>query len=238
MSEQIPQARSVDEAFRQMTPDMQRLAVDFEQQLATEKRSGLLIRREMGLRIDQVINGESTYGTAAVEQLAVYLSVSPDRLYKLRTFSQTVTHEQLEQWSDRKMTSGGRIAYNHLATIMVVRPVAQRLELVERTFQQSLSVRDVRAIIDAAGCGRRKTGTGTPRSPSVLAGLRQIIKRSNGFLKDLAQWQTVVFDAIDAKAESELEPAVGALMVEAHSVLVELATGVQASINRLSKNLS
>lgn len=81
--------------FDDMTPETRNLATQFEQQLEQEHHDGLLLRHAMGVTLARVIAGEATYGSNAVEQLAAYLGMCPDRLYKLRTYADVYTEAQI-----------------------------------------------------------------------------------------------------------------------------------------------
>ena len=133
--------------FEEMTPATQSLATEFSEKLDRDKRDGLMLRHELGQRLGQVIQSQSSYGAHAIDQLAQYLGVSPDSLYKLRNFAQTYARPEIEQWASRKMASGGRLTFHHLATIMTVKSADDRLRLVNRVFEESLSIRALRALL-------------------------------------------------------------------------------------------
>src|SRR5687768_12311019 len=87
------------QALNDMTPRLQESAKFFEQKLARENRGVLLIRHDLGLKLNEIIQEEAAYGSAAVEQLARYLGEKPDTLYKLRNFGKTYDRSQIEQWA-------------------------------------------------------------------------------------------------------------------------------------------
>ena len=96
--------------FSDMTPSTQKLAQKFEQQFAREHHDGLLLRHAFGRALGRVIAEEGTYGSDAVGQLATYLATCPDRLYKLRTFAQTFSEEEVAQGAERRMEPTCRAA--------------------------------------------------------------------------------------------------------------------------------
>ncbi len=67
-------------AFEDMTAATKQLAVDLDRDFARVHQDGLLLRHDVGRTLARVIAEEATYGSSAVEQLATYLAMSPDRL--------------------------------------------------------------------------------------------------------------------------------------------------------------
>ncbi len=97
--------------FQEMSSAIQQVAREFEAVLTRHKRSGILDRHEMGIiSIGVVIEGIPLHGTRSVGQIAAYLGVSADRLYKLLAFAACYNRADLECWSDRAMTNGGKPA--------------------------------------------------------------------------------------------------------------------------------
>lgn len=236
---QEPQPENPERArvYREMTPATQQVATDFEDKLCRQSRDGLLIRHEMGLTLAEVTEGRARYGSRAVEQLAAYLGLSPDRLYKLRTYARIYTRCEVEKWAGRRMSSGGRITFHHLAAIMVVQSADTRLGLVQRVFQDSLSVRAVRDKIAKQGCTKRKAGKGGRRPRSILGGLEQLISRSQTLTKAFAVWEEVVFEQLEHAEPAEIGAATRNRVVVAQNVLDELAGRIGAAMASLASNL-
>jgi hypothetical protein len=227
------------EAFAQMTTATQAVARQFEQTLSKERRDTILIRHELGRQLDQIISEEANYGSAAVEQLAAYLALSPDFLYKLHTYAQLYGREQIVQWAERRMSNGGMITFNHLTTIMAVKSEPQRQTLVERIFDESLSVRDLRAVLRRAensAQGRSEDGA-KPTTP--LRGLNRLIAQARKMLKSLPLHDEAIFAAIDiGRVESPtLDPAVRSKLQETQAILADLTDGLGALSARAAQIL-
>jgi hypothetical protein len=76
-----------DALLQQMTEATKRLAVELDRRLTELHHEGLLARHDAGTGFACVIAEEATYGSDAVAQLAEYLGMSPDRIYKLRNYA-------------------------------------------------------------------------------------------------------------------------------------------------------
>src|SRR6185503_10419336 len=135
-----------------------------------------------------------------------YLGMSPDRLYKLRTFSQTFSEEQIKHWAERRMTEGGRIRYHHLAAIMVVKLAAERLRLIELVFAQSLSVRNLRDVIASGAKDEGRAGTVASRPKSLAESLGQLIDRSRTLVKKFASWDKGLFRELERLKADSVDP--------------------------------
>lgn len=83
--------------LQQMKPPAQEVAQYVQATLAAEQRQGLLVRHEIGLRLDEVVEEKAIYGSQAVQQIAEYVGLSADRLYKQCAYAQAYSREQLEQ---------------------------------------------------------------------------------------------------------------------------------------------
>jgi hypothetical protein len=170
-------------------------------------------------------------------QLATYLAMSPDCLYKLRTYSVTFTREQVVEWAERRMSNGGRIRYHHLAAIMVVKSPRQRLDLVERVFTESLSVRALRKVIDGDD-GEAGTGTSSARVPkSLLRELARLIHCAQHTTKELDRLDKGLQRQMQAADTELLQPMLRNKAVIAHGVLIELGHGIASALERLSAAL-
>jgi hypothetical protein len=219
----------------QMTLPTQAVAQYVESALGGEKRQGLLIRHDIGSRSKQAVEEKATYGCQAVQQIAEYVGMSADRLYKLCSYAESYSREQLEQWAERQMSNGGRLSYNHLTTILIVKYAMERLRLVERVFEESLSVRALRLIIDRQ---RDATPNAAVAKKTILYGLDQMISRGKGLLNRFPAWRQSVFNEIDKPNRQTINPLVRSRIVEAQLVLEELSAEVATARNNLARSLA
>jgi len=218
-----------------MTSATQEVAQYIETTLATENQHGLLLRHDVGMRLKRVIAEEATYGSQAAQQIATYLGMSVDRLYKLCAFADTYSREQLEQWATRPMNNGRRLSYNHLTTLLIIKTEEERLHWMERILADSLSVRALRSLIDQHG---NETAKPTRKRKSIVDGLDQMIRRGRGLLKGFSVWQQSVFNEIDKPSRQSINPIVRNRIIEAQIMLEELSTEVGLAQTNLTQNLA
>jgi hypothetical protein len=223
--------------FDDMTAATRQLAVDLDRDFARVHQDGLLLRHDAGRTLARVIAEEATYGSSAVEQLATYLVMSPDRLYKLRTYALVFTREQIVQWAERRTSDGGRIRYHHLAAIMVVRSPQERLQLIERVFAESLSVRALRAVIAGEGCGTGDGKSSARQPKSLLRDLSRLIEHSQTMVKKFEKWEKDVFLRMEQPNAARFEPILRNKTIVAQKVLEELAGSICVALKRLSGGL-
>lgn len=223
-----------DHQLSEMTPATKQLAVKLDRTLASAHCDALLLRYDTGRSLARVVAEEATYGSSAVEQLAAYLGMSPDRLYKLRTYALVFTRQQVTAYAKRSMANGGRIRYHHLAAIMVVRSPQERLRLVELVFTESLSVRSLRDRI-AGGRDETHDDKRQSRQPkSLLRELVRLIERSQSMVKKFGLWEKDVFQRMEQPDAARFQPILRNKACMAHSVLEELAGSVDVALERLS----
>lgn len=219
-----------------MTPATRKLAADFDQHLAREHHDGLMLRHAMGVTLGRVIGDERTYGSNAVEQLAKYLGMSPDRLYKLRTYANVFTRQQVEAWAARRTAKGGGIRYHHLAAVMVVESPEERLKLVERVFAESLSVRRLRDLIASADLEVRKRKRPGGEHAQLLDGLGRLIDGSRAMAKRLSGPRGLqLFDAVGRADPARVGPLLRNRVAMAQTVVDELATHLDDVRGRLAE---
>jgi hypothetical protein len=218
-----------------MTSATQETAQYIETTLATENQHGLLCRHDIGMRLKRVIEEEATYGGQAAQQIAAYLGMSIDRLYKLCAYADNYSHEQLEQWATRPMTNGRRFSYNHLTTLLIIKTAGERLHWVERILTDSLSVRALRSLINDRDDESTKP---TRKRKSIVDGLDQMIHRGKGMLKGFSVWQQSVFGEIDKPRRQSINPIVRNRIIEAQMMLDELSAEVALAQNNLARSLA
>jgi hypothetical protein len=218
------------QAFAQMTTATQAIARQFERTLSKERLDTILVRHELGRQLDQIISEEATYGSAAVEQLAAYLALSPDFLYKLHTYSQLYDREQVGHWAERRMSNGAMITFNHLTTIMAVTSEPQRRQLVERIFEESLSVRDLRVLLRRARDSAQARSEDGTKLTTPLRGLNRLIAEARKMFKALPAHEEAIFAELDIGSVETptLDPAVRSKLQEVQVVLTDLSDGLGA----------
>jgi hypothetical protein len=221
--------------LQQMTPATRHIAQCVESTLAAENHQGLLARHDIGVRLNQAVNEKATYGLQAVQQIARYLGMGADRLYKLCAYAESYSREHLEELAARAMNSGARLTYNHLTTLLVLETAEERLSLIERILHESLSVRDLRALI------RQQSEVPTVPSgkkKSILQSLEQMVRKGQSLINGFSDWQASIFNEIDRPDRCSINPLVRNRLIEAQIMLDELSAEIPNVRNRLAQNLA
>jgi hypothetical protein len=202
----------------------------------------------MGVRITSVIEGESKYGTNAVEQLAAYLgkSWSPTKLYSYRDLASEYTKDRIAQLAKAKLADGGHVTVSHCLAIIKVKSKAERKKLWSRVFDEGLSSLSLQTEI-AASLAEKKNNRGGGRKPSkptsIMGGAQEIAKMVTRISNKVPVWQAVIAEAME-KSSSEVTEAMGikfheakAALETAENDLMNLGPKVQEAMDRIDKIL-
>jgi hypothetical protein len=220
--------------FEEMLPPLQAVAVAFDKEEGTRTSGTLLIAWREGNTLRKVIEQDAVYGSQAVEQLAKYLNTTTTHLYTLRTFALEYTREDLKAIGDRMTSDGGRLVLGHLTAIMGIKSQEQRKTMLERAFEESLSVNELQSEIKAvcepknARSGGRKPGK--PASP--MGGLQQIVENAQTFTNRVGVWEEAVFDAIDDISPTQVTEST---MVKLKAAEEMLESQIEASTRALKR---
>jgi hypothetical protein len=225
-------------AYNAMTVAMQKQADDIAVFVTRESVGVLKTRWKIGARIAKILKQESEYGSNAVEQLAQYLNVSADLLYKYRNAATAFSEAEVTALAERRMADGRHIEFTHLMCLSRVTKASERAELVERIFDQSMSSGDLATTVATQydtnhhGKGGRK-----PASPkSAMAGVQQLNKQTQTLIGRFPVWQEVVFDKIDEIEPENINDLLQSGLTEAEQRLSDLSLEADQARERVKTN--
>jgi hypothetical protein len=140
-------------SFGMMPERLKKMARYLQELNEKEARGILLLKHDFGTVIWQVCENEARYGANAMRLLANYLGAKVEDLYSLIYFRKAFSREEVEGMALRRLSDGGRIKIDHLIAISRV-PWKDRAGLLERVFNESLSVVQLRRVLGKSEADR------------------------------------------------------------------------------------
>ena len=217
------------EALKSMAEPLVDMYVAIRDAAFAEGKSLVQSRHKIGQLINEVVGNESTYGAAAMEQLAQALDgvVSITILYECRKLASVYTEEALDKILDLRSPGQTALTYNHLVKLSQMPDKTKRNELTKRTIREGLSVSALDTairLLETGGTGGASTN-GVPlnglRPPkTVTAGLHQIAKLPDEVSRRVAMWKRSVFEKVEKAPPDSIDTKTLAL-IDATSKSVE-----------------
>ena len=210
--------------FAAMTPELQKVANTFDSKVKAAAKGAILIAYDMGVKLKEVITREASYGTNAVEQLAIHLggSWSATKLYAYRDFAvQFPKREDIEKLVAAKLSGGGHVTVSHCLAIGKVKEVKVRRQLWKKVFDEGLSAESLKADIQAKHETRneRQGGRKPSRPTSVIGGAQEMAKMTNRLNNKFEIWDQAVIQEVMNKPAEEMTPALLEKLHEAEAAM-------------------
>jgi hypothetical protein len=113
------------------------------------------VRHRIGRVVMQITNDTDEYGTRALALLASALSRDATSLYRYGHVASRWSEDEIARVVERRNRAGARISWSHLVELSTVAGRKEREELLERTFAEALSVRDLVRVVRSREKARR-----------------------------------------------------------------------------------
>lgn len=233
------QAQQREQWLAAMTPKCQKVAEEFTKKLGQAAKGIVLIKYDIGARLQEVMTKEEEYGSKAIEQLATYLNFpgGSTTLYALRQLSEQFDREFVEQQVAIPMANGTNLEVSHFLLIARVETKTDQKKLFARIRQECLSSRDLEKEIQAQYATRNKSSGGRkPKSPtSPEAGLQNLFataQKLDNFFDTLDQH---VFNKIDTFTASEIKPQLTEKLEQSRVQLEMLLKDGQTVLEKMTK---
>jgi hypothetical protein len=203
----IPVDKARLKVFKAMPPATQEIAKKYEGKMSQAATGLIILQYGLGTEVKAAMEDEGTYGSSAVEQLAVYLGVKGGAtyLYALKNFSETFDKDYVKQKSAITLANGDPMTIGHWLHLMKLSEDKAREKMLDRIYKESMSSNDLAKEIQAGAAGSTKNarqGGRKPKTPSnLMVGLQGLFALSNKFVRFEEVAEKAVFDAID-----EIEP--------------------------------
>jgi hypothetical protein len=226
-------------AVSAMNPELRALYESCEGIVAKIETGSIQGRYDLGAKVEASMN-EKKYGEDAANKLADALNIATSELYRCRTVAQIWTRAELKALLGRKNKAKKAITWNHLTTVAGVRDDKKfRQQLLKKIFDESLTVRDLQAVIKGKLGSRGNNTTGRPRikPKSPTAGLAQLHRLTGGFLSSQEVLETSIFESL---ANNPGEYASTDLVGQLQTALDEqklLGTQAEANTRKISAAL-
>ncbi len=186
-------------------------------------------RHRVGVLVAEIKRWPNKYGSGAVAQLAGALSVDAQTLYRCASVAECWSQAQIEGVLDRSNAYGQPPSWSHFVLLAGVRSSRQRRELLERVIGDSLSVRDLSAVLEA-GAHPRKLG-----NDSASAALDRLLRATKRWQESTEKAHRELLAEIETAGSSHDAAAVLGRAIEAQE---QMQAAAKARLRTLREQLA
>lgn len=236
----VPAEKKRTELLKEMAPETQKVAKDFEGKISAAAQGLVLIRYDMGARLRTVIEQEAKYGVNAVEQLAGYLNFpgGATGLYTLRNFAIAFDRDFVKEQASLTMSNGRPLETGHFLAIMKVKSKKAQNKLFDRVRQECLSTNsleeEIRAEYDTKN---KRSGGRKPKTPTTpMAGLQKAFSQSQQLTNYLDVCEDAVFSKIDEMTPADVSPKLLERIDVTLKQLQQADEAVESGVKHLQKS--
>ncbi len=231
--------------LKRMTPAGQEVAKELELRMSRTAQGLVVAHYDMGARVRDALNerhGETTYGTGFVRQLADYLAIpgGEHHIYDLVKFSSTFDREYIKTNSAKSMAKGGYLSLSHWLALMRLEEHRDQEKLLNRTFKESFSVRELELEIQASGARTRNVRQGgrKPAVPtSAMAGLQKAFALSRSLVNFRPVMEQAVFARIDEMPPEDVNRPLLKKLREVRDTVTQANEAGSSILKRLDENI-
>lgn len=125
------------------------------QMFAGQLKKSVLFYYEVGCVIKKIYHDAATYGTHAVEKIAVLLGVERTLLYRMMQFHAAFSRSELEAILSKSESNGAcALSWSHFVLLLGVRDKEQRQRLLEEAVTKNMTVEELRSILRMSRASR------------------------------------------------------------------------------------
>jgi len=122
---------------------------------------------KQGSVLNEVRDNEAEYGSKAVEQIAEFLEIAPDRLYRFGNFARSFEQEFVLKWQAKANSKGHMLTVEHWLQLSQVTDPDKQEKWLTHWQKESISALELGAVIRSAGdSGSRRRSVKGGRKPS------------------------------------------------------------------------
>lgn len=237
----LPEDAEAKTAIASMNDALLEVYTDLLVRVNTLAKNDLMARYNIGTRVARLkeATAEEKYGTDAVQKLAASLGVSTSSLYSMASVTETWTKEQFQALITRKNNTNKLVTFTHLSVIMLANTSASQEEALETFYKESLSVRDLQALVQEANGGKSSNFNSAKVLPkSAEAGLRSI---TNYIKKVQTAHETLdksVFARIDEDPSKHASEKLITVLEDTQAEMDSLQESLLKDLKRISKTIT
>lgn len=224
-------AKIIEEALSEMPPALRKVCEKIQSQLSKNVLDNVRVKWNIGGIILAARQDEATYGSRALDQLAIALQISSPELHFLSRFHESFEKEQLQNLMAQKMANGSPLTLCHFREVMVL-PDADREEYLQHAIDNSLSYRqlaqEISEVVDRQQ--RRSRDVVPPRT--LNQGIKQISTYSDQMLLRQSVWEEAIFDDLDKISASSCNDKLLEKVTTLRDQQAQLALMAQNNVTR------
>ena len=185
-------------AVAAMNGELRAKTVEIAMLLAVGAAESSKARYHIGALVAEIDNHPKKYGRGAVRRVALAVGRDANTLYEYAAVARSWSREEFVALAARKNGGGVGLAFSHFVALSRIGQRRARGVLVERALRDSLTVRELSAIVMA------KLDAPSVDGGDVTTGLHQIVRTSDGLLERAKGWHSSLAEVGQEKSTPEL----------------------------------
>jgi hypothetical protein len=237
----LPEDAEAKTAIASMNSELREVYQDLLIRINALAKNDMMARYNVGTRVARLRgdSAEEIYGEEPVQVLAASLGVSASSLYTMANVAKTWTKEQFQELITRKNKTNKLITFSHLSIVMLANDSSAQLEALESFYNESLSVRDLQALVQEANGGKSGNFNSAKVLPkSAEAGLRSI---TNYIKKVQIAHETLdksVFSRIDSDPSKHASEKLITVLEDTQAEMDSLQESLLKDLKKISKTIT
>ena len=185
-------------AVAAMNGELRTKTVEIGMLLAASATESSKARYHIGALVAEIDGAPKKYGRGAVRRVALAVGRDVNTLYEYAAVARSWTREEFVVVAARKNGGGVALAFSHFTALARIDQRRARGVLLERALRDSLTVRELSAIVVAKLYAPSVGGAG------VASRLHQIVRVSDGLLERAKGWHSSLAEVAQEKSTPEL----------------------------------
>jgi hypothetical protein len=195
---QRPEPRG-EAAVQSMNDELRAKAVEIGKLLTESATESSRARYRAGALVVEIDGDPAKYGRGAVRRVALAVGRDDSTLYDYATVARSWDRKEFLALAARKNSGGVPLSFSHFVALARIEQRRTRDALLERAFRDSLSVRELAALVLSKLEGGAPTGAN-----DVPSRLHQIVRVSDGLLERAKTWHSSLMQVARQKSTPEL----------------------------------
>ena len=144
-------------------------------------------RHAIGVVVNDVKNTPDTYGKEAVKQLAQDLGFEKSTMYEYANVAEAWPARDFTKLCERRTGNGMPITFSHLVELIRIKNEASRAKLLEKVFEDSLSVRALREDTNEGTTKSSKKRAAVPILATMISAADKVIEIQSRWTSSLQE---------------------------------------------------
>ncbi len=139
-----------ERAWLKMPPLTRQAALELDEKLRINNRHQILMRFDLGRKVEKILAHADIYGPNAIAQLAEIPGIKGGikELYQMRDVAVTLTRESVSEVSSTPTAGGMLLSFGHFVELVRLPSLALMREVLRRIREDDLTVAQTHSLVD------------------------------------------------------------------------------------------